>query len=231
VRRLELCLDLLSVDPSEILWDPFFVEQLELWLDILWVEPLEYWNIGRNLCLWDGWKFGRWICMAPWCGQSRPGDGVNQRDTSEVVVDFGSLSNREDIQQALNYCLKEGIIEELLGVSYKFAHDKLLEAAYSIIPDGKEREQLHLYIGQVLLPNLETDGDYGNEFLIFVVANQLDRGRLQIQCLNDKVELASLNLNIGRRAMELCAFVLASNHCKLLINILHHERTHSKPIL
>ena len=46
--------------PSDLLWDPLFVEWLELWLDILWVDPLEYWSeplfVGRRsscgiLCL------------------------------------------------------------------------------------------------------------------------------------------------------------------------------------
>jgi hypothetical protein len=57
--------------PSDLLWDPLFVEWLELWLDILWVDPLEYWSeplfVGR-LEVWSVDLYGTVV----WPIETRP---------------------------------------------------------------------------------------------------------------------------------------------------------------
>ena len=56
--------------------------------------------------------------------------------------------------------------------AYKFLHDRIQQAAYSLIPE-EQRAEVHLRIGRVLLASMTADqlADH-----LFDVANQFNRG-------------------------------------------------------
>jgi PAS domain S-box-containing protein len=96
------------------------------------------------------------------------------------------------------------LVEQLEG-SYRFTHDRVQEAAYSLIPDHL-RAEAHLLIGRLLA--LHTPAEKREE-AIFEIVNQLNRGAALITSRNEREQLAELNLRAGQRAKATTAYVSA----------------------
>jgi PAS domain S-box-containing protein len=104
--------------------------------------------------------------------------------------------------------LWEAVRQELIISSegtYKFVHDRVQEAAYSLIP--KElRAQAHLRIGRLLLSRTAPEEMEGK---IFEVVNQLNRGTDLTDSLEERERIAELNLIAGKRAKTSTAYASA----------------------
>ncbi|MEG5039348.1 MULTISPECIES: AAA family ATPase [unclassified Microcoleus] len=101
-------------------------------------------------------------------------------------------------------------------VGYKFLHDRVQQAAYSLIPDD-EKKATHLSIGKLLLENTPPDKV---EERIFDIINQLNVG---IDCLtqqSEKDELAGLNLMAGHKAKAANAYEPAVKYLNVGISLL-----------
>jgi predicted ATPase/class 3 adenylate cyclase/GAF domain-containing protein len=99
---------------------------------------------------------------------------------------------------------------------YKFAHDRIQQAAYSLIPDDTKAE-VHRQIGQLLLKNTRPDN---REEKIFDIVNQLNLGSLLITAQSEKNELAELNLIAGKKAKLSAAYQPALNYLQMGIELL-----------
>jgi PAS domain S-box-containing protein len=95
-----------------------------------------------------------------------------------------------------------------VGEHYAFAHDRVQEAAYALIDEGK-RAALHLQMGRRLAAH--TPPHLGEE-RVFEIVNQLNRGAALIQRLDEREQLAALNLTAGRRAKAATAYTAALNY-------------------
>ncbi|MBK8884553.1 MAG: AAA family ATPase [Bacteroidales bacterium] len=91
------------------------------------------------------------------------------------------------------------------NVNYRFAHDRIHNAAYSLIEENDKKE-LHLKIGRLLLSNA-LDIDLEEE--VFNITNQLNSGMELIADKNEKSELAKLNYLSGKKAMASTAYEIA----------------------
>ena len=89
--------------------------------------------------------------------------------------------------------------------SYNFGHDRVQEAAYSLIPE-QLRAEAHLRIGRIL--RVHTPADKLEE-RIFEIVNQFNRGTALITSRAEREELAELNLIAGRRAKASTAYASA----------------------
>ena len=87
------------------------------------------------------------------------------------------------------------------ALTYRFAHDRIQQAAYSLIPDP-QRAELHWHIGQRLLHNLPTEQQANHHFDL---VNQLNLGSAQAQTQAARDQLAILNLEAGRKAQAAAA--------------------------
>jgi serine/threonine protein kinase len=79
---------------------------------------------------------------------------------------------------------------------YRFAHDRVQEAAYSLIPEAL-RAKAHLRIGRLLNANTLPQK---REEAVFEIVSQLNRGAALITSQKEREEVAELNLLAGKRA-------------------------------
>ena len=89
-----------------------------------------------------------------------------------------------------------------LTVEYKFVHDRIQQAAYSLIPD-ESRQLMHRQVGQLLLQNTPLDK---REEKIFDIVNQLNLGLAFINHQSERNELAQLNLIASKKAKAATAY-------------------------
>ena len=89
--------------------------------------------------------------------------------------------------------------------SYRFAHDRVQEAAYSLIAE-EARAEAHLRIGRLLHARIPPEK---REEAIFEIVNQLNRGAELIAAEDERCQLAELNLIAGKRAKASTAYVSA----------------------
>jgi predicted ATPase/class 3 adenylate cyclase len=121
----------------------------------------------------------------------------------------------QDVDDGLQIALSEGLLVPL-GEQYKFAHDRIQQAVYSLIPE-KDRSSVHLSIGKLLL---ETLGPQQQEERLFDIANQWNQGVDSIQAKKQKDMLAELNLRAARKAKQASAFKPAFEYLQTGIELL-----------
>lgn len=110
------------------------------------------------------------------------------------------------------------------NVTLRFLHDRVQQAAYSLIP-AKETGPTHLRIGRLLLesrPDLQDS--------LFDVVTHLNKGRELVTDRDEKRLLAALNVRAGHRAKESTANQAALDHSTVALALLapedwrHHYR-------
>ncbi|HBB34966.1 MAG TPA: hypothetical protein DDZ80_19765 [Cyanobacteria bacterium UBA8803] len=125
--------------------------------------------------------------------------------------------------------------KESLTVQYKFAHDRIQQAAYSLIPEP-EKQSVHLRIGQLLLSHIPAEE---REHKIFDIVNQLNLGIDVIKHRNnyDRPQevhkyvkdiptphsLARLNLIAGQKAKASAAYKPALKYLQVGIELLEPD--------
>ena len=112
-------------------------------------------------------------------------------------------------RDALDTCLGEARNENLLiheqvrhegsgsAARFRFVHDQIQHAAYLLIPLA-EREQVHLEIGRALSGGTPADRQPGH---LYIIAQQLNSGRRLISDGESRIDLARLNLRVGRETL------------------------------
>ncbi|HVH59416.1 MAG TPA: AAA family ATPase, partial [Candidatus Sulfotelmatobacter sp.] len=125
------------------------------------------------------------------------------------VVEIATLTlvhgiSEEEIHIALLEAARAGLILRL-GGSYAFLHDRVQEAAYSMIPE-EHRAEIHLHIGRVLLAGMTPDRLAEH---LFDVANQLNRGAAMLTDRGEKAQVATMDLHAGRKAKASAAYASA----------------------
>ncbi|HTO63017.1 MAG TPA: AAA family ATPase [Bradyrhizobium sp.] len=113
----------------------------------------------------------------------------------------------QQVHATLWEAVRQELVEHLTGV-YRFVHDRVQEAAYSLIPDER-RAEVHLRIGRQLLAQTPLEK---REEAIFEIVNQLNRGSALITSLDEREQLAELNLLAGQRAKRATAYAPALNY-------------------
>ncbi|MEG4047298.1 AAA family ATPase [Microcoleus sp. Pol17_C1] len=107
---------------------------------------------------------------------------------------------------------------------YKFLHDRVQQAAYSLIPEDQKRST-HLKIGQLLLKNTpEAD----REERIFDIVNHLNVGVELITPEAEREKLARLNLVAGKKAKAATAYPAAVDYFKIGRELLTANSWHNQ---
>jgi PAS domain S-box-containing protein len=90
----------------------------------------------------------------------------------------------------------------------RFVHDRIQQAAYSLIPEA-ERAEVHLDIGRVLLASLTADELDEDPF---DVANHFNRGATLLVDRDEKAQVATIELRAGRKAKASTAYASACTY-------------------
>lgn len=148
--------------------------------------------------------------------------------------DLAVVSGQDHISIAnnLRYAMNEGVIapigdayqlleldntqNEELTVEFAFAHDRIQQAAYSLLDDAS-KQHTHLKIGRLLLSHLS---DRQQKQKLFDITNHLNMGINLIEDTDEKAHLCELNLKAGRRAKASSAYQAAYSHQVSAIKLL-----------
>lgn len=101
-------------------------------------------------------------------------------------------------------------------ISYRFSHDRVQQAAYSLI-DAKDRQELHLRIGRLLL---EGSTDEQIEDPRFDILHHMNQGASLISDPSERLRLSALNLEAGKRAKLGLAYEAAKNYFRAGVSLL-----------
>jgi predicted ATPase/class 3 adenylate cyclase len=132
------------------------------------------------------------------------------KDLTEV-----SHYSNEEIDTELDTLVNEGLIIKLEN-TFKFTHDRIQQAIYSLI-DEKSKKELHLFIGRQQLA--QTQADLLDDH-IFKIINNLNLG---LDLIDDKEELlniAKLNIKASKKAKLTSAFYESFEYIKNAIALL-----------
>ena len=126
-------------------------------------------------------------------------------------------SSKEQIDEVLWPALHLGLIERQPEL-FRFIHDRVREAAYSLIAE-EDRAECHLLIGRLML-SLTRPGQ--REEAIFEIVNQLNHGATRLDG-EEREQLAELNLIAARRAKDSTAYASALFYLTVGANLLPAE--------
>ncbi len=130
---------------------------------------------------------------------------------SEVYKFYQDNGNQEESSQLS--------IPDRQLLNYKFLHDRVQQAAYSLIPE-LEKQSTHVKIGQLLLKSTSREK---LEEKIFDIVNQLNHGIELINQPAEREEIVQLNLIAGRKSKTTNAYAEAVDYLKNAIKFLPAE--------
>ncbi len=154
-------------------------------------------------------------------------------------LDTLAIVSEKPLREALN-CIEEGVAAGLVlplgnrrqpadpvesvqsdesGAEFKFAHDKIQQAAYQLIPDS-DKPVLHQRAGRLLLDTLPHADVEGR---IFEITSHLNAGAELARSTSGRHELARLNLIAGKKAKNSAAFEPAYEYFKAGLRALEKD--------
>ena len=150
---------------------------------------------------------------------------VNEKPSLETADDLWSalqaglilpVSNDYKIPLAFQSEEQGTLLFDESRVGYKFLHDRVQQAAYSMIAEN-QKKATHLKIGKLLLHQYAENSLEEN---IFDIVNQLNIGVEFIAQQSEKDELANFNLIAGRKAKAATAYEAAVRYLNVGLELL-----------
>ncbi|RJG03136.1 AAA family ATPase [Noviherbaspirillum sedimenti] len=111
---------------------------------------------------------------------------------------------REQVQSQLARTKDAQLTEHVRDGNWRFAHDRIQQAAYRLLPEEQRREQ-HLRIGRLLLAATTAQALDAASFDLAAQFNQA----IELLTPEERLTVADLNLRAGRRAKNAAAFEAA----------------------
>ena len=152
-------------------------------------------------------------------------DSINDGDFSSSFinrdVEEGDYTDhvtiRDNIQKTrtiLDTSITNGFVQELSSGRFKFSHDRIREAAYSLLPSGTEREKVHLQIARQLRRWMDTEEETGvclsSDMVILHAAKQYNFGQALITDSWERRDVAELNFYAAEVAAKKASFATSA---------------------
>ncbi|MCH8046552.1 MAG: AAA family ATPase [Planctomycetes bacterium] len=121
------------------------------------------------------------------------------------AVESGLLSPTDSADQKLQQwgvLTEDDSVDAESGITVRFLHDRVQQAAYSLIPDER-RPETHLSIGRLLVASMTAEE---LEEGLFEVVNHFNQGCGLIDTNAERRQLAELNLNAAQKAKSSSAY-------------------------
>ena len=154
-------------------------------------------------------------------------------NTQEILKISSCIGNRFDLE-TLSHVLEKNLFEVLtdlktaidegyvrhVGDMYLYHHDRIQEAAYSLIPE-EDRARYHLRIGRLLLEKTSDPQDLANK--VFYITDQLNLCSDLIAAPAERRRLFHLNMESGKKAKTTAAFDPALKYFMAAENLIPPE--------
>jgi PAS domain S-box-containing protein len=128
------------------------------------------------------------------------------------VADVSTLTLvYEEAEEVVHAALWEAVYTGLVlrqDNAYTFLHDRIHQAAYSLIPAGRHAD-IHLRIGRAMLASMTPDQLAEH---LLDVASQLNRGATRLIDRDEKAQVATIDLRAGRKAKTSAAYASARGY-------------------
>jgi signal transduction histidine kinase/CheY-like chemotaxis protein len=148
---------------------------------------------------------------------------VSEKSPRDTAADlWPAIAEGFILPQSDTYKLMALAVEKLseqVAASYKFAHDRIQQAVYSLI-SAADKQAVHLRVGQLLRRNTVIEALDQN---IFEIVNQLNQAQKLIDQPSEREDLAQLNLKAGKKAKASTAYQPAFNYLQVGLNLLEEE--------
>jgi len=126
--------------------------------------------------------------------------GVDEKLSNRAMPD-DMMTNEHSASVMTSH--PSNMLEHAISPNCKFLHDRMLEAAYHSLQDDK-RQATHLQIGRLLRAEmLKPPHELGQDIsstILFSVVEQLNRAVALITEKDERIQLASMNLQAAERA-------------------------------
>ncbi|KAG7344307.1 PAS sensor protein [Nitzschia inconspicua] len=129
----------------------------------------------------------------------------------------------------LETSIQNGLLEEVAPGKFKFSHDRIREAAYSLLPQGVARSRLHLKIGRQLRKWMNSKEDeleeqyritLTDESIVMHAAKHSSLGSELVVDSSERSEIAQLNLAAAELSAKKAAFFPAMEYLRDGIDVL-----------
>ncbi len=124
-----------------------------------------------------------------------------------------------EVERDLEPALQEGLVVCSAPEQYRFLHDRIQQAAHTLIPEG-DRKAVHLRIGRLLLESLSAEEVREK---LFEIVSQLNTGVELIRNPEERYRLARLNAEAGRRARASSAHGSAAAYLSMAFSLIPGE--------
>ncbi|NES04713.1 MAG: AAA family ATPase [Okeania sp. SIO2F4] len=149
---------------------------------------------------------------------------VCEKPEEDVAADiWGALQEGLILPISQSYKFFQGGVYETttqsVAVSYRFLHDRVQQAAYSLIRSG-QKQTTHLHIGRLLSQNLSQEQLDSN---IFTIVNHWNQAIELIADPKERENLMQLNYSAGEKARGSAAYGAALKYFQTALSLLDAE--------
>jgi predicted ATPase len=138
-----------------------------------------------------------------------------------ILTDFGLDEPNEMLKNMLQYLSSKSLIViDWERGSFHFLHDRIHQATFDLVKQKKNVQATSLRIGRTILKIEELSQGPKSKFKLLLAIDQLNRGSALIENVQEREDLARLNLTAAQEVLGMSAFNLAQRYLELSLQLL-----------